>query len=276
MKHHKLITALSICFSTFFHCAAQQESHQDELIESVNVVITDDAYLAPDSVRSGFVSLHLDNRSSEMHSAHLIKLENGYSTQELISAYTDSLRNSGGRPDWMIHRGGVISEPGTSSIIMYLEPGQYTWVCVMGSDTNPHFAGHEHKSLTVHGEPKSGANLPKADLTITMTDDGFDMSESIVQGDQSIDILNSGSKYHLVAISKLNTNSTAQDLINWFSTYQGPPPAQGVIATSAIGPELNARINISFEPGEYILYCMANADGQFHLLDGEYLSSSVN
>ena len=61
----------------------------------------------------------------------------------------------------------------------------------------------------------------------------------------------------------------------WFTNYNGPPPARGIIATSAIGPELTARIKVDFDPGEYVLYCMANAEGKFHLLDGAITSFTV-
>ncbi len=210
-----------------------------------------------------------------MHSAHLIKLDKGYTTEQLIKTYADSMRTGGIRPKWMTHRGGVISEPGTSEIELLLKPGDYTWVCVMGDESSPHFAGHEHKSLNVYGKLDETQNLPQSDLTIKMTDENFELSKPISKGNQSIDIVNSGSKYHLVAISKLNEEAIAEDLTNWFTNYNGPPPARGIIATSAIGPELTARINVDFDSGEYVLYCMANAEGKFHLLDGAITSFTI-
>ena len=102
------------------------ENKEKNEISNVSVVITDDSFNAPDSVPAGYVKLKLLNNSSGMHSAHLIKLDNGYTTEQLINAYADSMRTGGVRPKWMTHRGGVISEPGTSEIELMLDSGDYT------------------------------------------------------------------------------------------------------------------------------------------------------
>ncbi len=253
----------------------EQENKEKRVISNMSVEISDSSFNAPDSVPAGYVNLKLTNSSSGMHSAHLIKLANGYTTEQLIQAYADSMRTGGARPKWMTHRGGVISEPGSSEIQLLLDSGNYTWVCVMGEESAPHFAGHEHKSLKVYGTFGPTPNLPQADLTINMTDENFELSKPVLKGSQAIDIVNTGSKYHLVAISKLNDGAEAEDVISWFTNYNGPPPAKGIIATSAIGPELTARINVEFESGKYVLYCMANAEGKFHLLDGAITSFTV-
>lgn len=278
MKTIKLVVTLLILMTSCNPDNASKESVDNEKKEFqyIPVVITDDSFNAPDSVTAGYIKLRLFNNSSGMHSAHLIKLNNGYTTDQLISAYSDSMRTGGVRPQWMTHRGGLISDPGTSEIELFLDSGNYTWVCVMGDETAPHFAGHEHKSLKVYRKIDKSQILDEPNLTIKMTDENFELDNPIVKGKQTIDIVNSGSKYHLVSISKLNQGSRAKDVINWFKNYNGPPPAKGIIATSAIGPELTARINVEFEPGEYVLYCMANAEGRFHLLDGAITSFTIN
>ncbi|WP_373395853.1 hypothetical protein V8V91_14875 [Algoriphagus halophilus] len=268
-----LLTLLTSCDSGKSDKSENTKINKE--IPSLSVLISEDTYVAPDSVAAGYVHLKLSNEASEMHSAHLIKLDKGYNTDQLIQAYADSMKTGGPRPQWMTHRGGVIAEPGTSEIYLLLEPGNYTWVCVMGDESAPHFAGHEHKAFKVYGEIDQSQKLQAQDLTIEMTDENFELDKSISQGKQSIEIVNSGSKYHLVAISKLNEDAKAEDLIKWYSNYNGPPPARGIIATSAIGPDLTARINVDFEPGDYVLYCMANAEGTFHLLDGAITSFTV-
>ena len=252
------------------------EQKQKVETQTIAVVITDETFNAPDSIPAGYIKLSLSNNASGMHSAHLIKLDKGYTTDQMIKTYADSMRTGGSRPSWMTHRGGVISEPGTSEIELLLEPGDYTWVCVLGDESAPHFAGHEHKSLTVYGTIDASQQLPPPDLIITMTDENFALSKPVSKGNQTIDIVNSGSKYHLVAISKLNEGATAEDVTSWFTNYNGPPPAKGIIATTAIGPALTARINADFDSGEYVLYCMANAEGKFHLLDGAITAFTVN
>ncbi|MBC2839721.1 hypothetical protein [Robiginitalea sp. SC105] len=268
-----LLTLLTSCNSKKSN--KDTENKVKRVNSDVTVVITDDSFKAPDSVPAGLLKLKLSNNSSGMHSAHLIKLDKGYTTEQLIKTYSDSIRTGGVRPKWMTHRGGVISEPGSSEIELLLDSGNYAWVCVMGDDSAPHFAGFEHKSFKVYGTLDKSQNLPQSDLTITMTDENFELSSPISKGNQSIEVVNSGSKYHLVAISRLNEDAKAEDVINWYTNYNGPPPARGIIATSAIGPELAARINVDFNSGEYVLFCMANAEGKFHLLDGAITSFTV-
>jgi len=277
MKNINLVIILLFLLTSCYSKKTKEELEKKEKNEIINVQveITNDTFNAPDSIPAGYLKLKLLNNSSAMHSAHLIKLDKGYTTEQLIKTYADSMRTRGARPKWMTHRGGVISEPGTSEIELLLEPGDYTWVCVMGDETTPHFAGHEHKPLKVYGTLDESQKLPQSDLTIKMTDENFDLDKAISIGNQSIDIVNSGSKHHLVAISKLNEGATADDVTSWFTNYNGPPPAKGKIATSAIGPELTARINVDFDSGEYVLYCMANAEGKFHLLDGAITSFTV-
>ena len=270
----KFITQVYILFMVLIGCKDHNSKVgeiKSELetgkIEKVTVSITENSFEAPENVPAGYVDIELVNQTNELHSAHLIKLEDGYSTKQLIKAYVDSSRTGGARPSWMIHRGGVISENGKANVTLLLEPGNYTWVCVMGSDTEPHFAGIEHKGVVVSGRVDDQIELPKPDVTIVMTDENHQLNSKIKSGSQAIDVVNSGSKYHLAAISKLNPDATQKDVINWFSTFAGPPPAKGVGVTSAIGPGLSARLNLNFEPGTYVLYCMANAEGTYHILE---------
>ncbi len=210
-----------------------------------------------------------------MHSAHLILLDEGYTSDQLITAYADSSRTRGTRPEWMTHRGGPLGEPGESSLTMQLEPGNYVWVCVMGPETIPHFTGHENQPLIVSGDPNSEVQLDDPDVTIRMTDENHELSVPISAGEQSIEIINTGNNYHLAAIAKLNEGSTAEDYMNWFTQPNGPPPAIGVAATSAIGPGLSARMNLSLDSGNYVLFCFANAGGVPHMFQGAIQTVSV-
>lgn len=268
-------------FVLLFSCTSQSsndaESESAELrsIPEVTVVITEASYDAPDSLPAGNVSVVMVNNTEGMHSAHLIHLDDGYSEQQLIDAYADASRNRGTRPDWMTHRGGPLGEPGTSRLSMNLEPGNYVWVCVMGPDTIPHFTGNEHQFLTVHPAEVPTEPLTEADNKILMTDENHELVKPLSSGPQSIDIINTGTKYHLTAMAKLNEGATAEEYLVWMQNMQGPPPASGVAATSAIGPGLSARLDLDLEPGEYLLFCFANADGVPHIFQGAIQTISV-
>ncbi|NMM47743.1 hypothetical protein [Marinigracilibium pacificum] len=244
--------------------------------KKVAIVLTSpDSFKAPDSLLSGYYEISFSNQTKELHSAHLIKLNEGYTASQLINAYADSIRTGGDRPKWMTHWGGVISQNGISKISLELKPGNYVWVCVMGSDSLPHFVGHENKPLHVAVNSIQVTPLPDANVTITMTDENHSLNQPLNSGSQTVEITNSGSKYHLAAISRLNEGSSVEDVISWYQTYDGPPPVSGLYSTSAIGPGLSARMDLDLQPGTYILYCMANAEGKFHLLDGAITTFEV-
>jgi hypothetical protein len=270
---------LSVSFLVLSYCNSTDEAEDQpaELnnIPELRVEISSEGYLAPDSIEAGYVRVSLENSTEESHSAHLIRVKDGHSVEELLSIYADSIRTGGERPDWMLHCGGVIATKGQSEVILDLEAGRYAWVCVMGPDSLPHFTGHENQELVVTESKKPKLTLEAPDVVIRMTDQGHQLSKTPQVGKQVIDVLNVGDAYHLVAISRLSDGSTESDVVSWFKSFDGPPPAEGVIATSAIGPDLQARLEVDFEKGEYVLFCMANAEGYFHLFDGAISSFTV-
>ena len=244
-------------------------------VPTIEVSMDSVSYNAPITLPAGYVTVNFTNKTKEMHSAHLIKLDKGYTEKEMINAYMQTQRTNAPRPDWMVHRGGTIAAPGSSAVTLFLEPGNYAWVCVMG-DAEPHLAGYEHQAVKVEGKIDRAIKLKEADVTITMTDDKHELNPNIQAGSRALDVINTGSKYHLAAIAKLNEGATKEDVVNFYTTFQGPPPFVGVTATSAIGSGLTARLDLDFEPGNYVLFCMANAEGTFHLLEGAIREFTVN
>lgn len=278
-----LIPAFFIVLCWITGCENRQSDQTDLTAESsaprpiptAEVLIEPGLYDAPDSLTAGYVTIKMVNNTREMHSAHLIRLDDGYSSEQLIAAYADSSRTRGTRPDWMTHRGGPLGEPGTSSVTLDLQPGNYVWVCVMGPDTIPHFTGNEHQAVVVKEAETETVPLSEPDTEIHMTDENHELTQPLAAGKQSVEIKNTGSKYHLAAISKLNEGFSTEDYLNWFTAPNGPPPAKGVAATSAIGPGLSARLDLDLEPGEYVLFSFANADGIPHMFQGAVQSITV-
>lgn len=278
MKNQVLLIS---CMALF--CACDSSKSTDQItndtqvmaqITATTVLTTNDSFEAPDSLQAGYHQINYTNQTNELHSAHLIKIKEGYTAEQMIQAYADSSKTGGPRPDWMIHRGGVIAANGEGSTTLLIEPGEYTWVCVMG-DAAPHFAGYENQPVTVYGEVNENEVLEAATATINMTDTNHQIDQKIKAGEARLDIINTGDKYHLVAISKLNEGATKEEALTWYQTMQGPPPFSGLTATSAIGPSLKARIEMNFEKGTYLLYCMANAEGTYHMMEGAFSTFEV-
>lgn len=267
----RILVVLLILLSALISCETNPSKNgidESFQIQKATVTLDADKFHAPEVLEAGWTNIHFTNQTEEMHAAHLIKLKNGYSAEQLLEAYADSLLIGGGRPGWMTHIGGLISEPGKSEITLNLDSGNYVWVCVMGPDSLPHFSLHENQPLTVTGSKGESLSPRSPNAVIKMTDFNHELSNSISSGNNLLKITNTGNKYHLAAIAKLNKGSTADDLIYWYTTFNGPPPAKGIASTSAIGPGFSAWLTLDLEPGAYVLFCMANAEGRFHLLDG--------
>ena len=235
------------------------------------VTVGPNSFEAPEELPAGYVTVRFTNDTDALHSAHLIRLDGGHSVGDLVAIYGEAVQTGTPRPSWIAHHGGVIAEPGTGEATVFLEPGNYAWVCVMGEDSGdgPHFMAHEVQALSVAGPTRGSVDSVSPDAIIRMTDSGEELSVSLRPGPQTLEITNSGSTTHLLAISRLGPSSTVEDVAAWFQDPAGPPPAIGVAATTVLDPGLSAWLNVDLAPGRYVLFCMANADGPPHVFRGE-------
>ncbi len=114
--------------------------------------------------------------------------------------------------------------------------------------------------------------MPAADLSITLTDYDFQVSQPLTAGTRVVQVKNAGVQAHEVAITALSPGKTLQDFIAWEQGGEkGPLPTGrwlGGVGVMDAGGE--ALFTTTFAPGSYLLLCFwpDAKDGKPHIMHG--------
>lgn len=230
----------------------------------------DMAFTAPASIPAGRTTFRFINDGPNLHHMQLLRLEEGKTMADFGAAM-----QGGAMPPWVTFVGGpnVAADPNGSVATLDLEPGNYVLLCFIDTpDHVPHVAKGMVQPLTVTpaGSTAASAPLPPADLTITLSDFAFELSDSLRAGPQEIDVTVTQGQPHEVVILRLNPGKTPADVAAWAATYQGPIPATTFGGTTAISAGQRERIKLNLVPGDYLLICFVPdaTDGKPHLAHG--------
>ena len=130
------------------------------------------------------------NDGPDIHHVQLIRLADGKTVADLLAA----LKAPGPFPSWATEAGGPNAvDPGHElTATIDVVPGNYALVCFV--DTPDHVPSpHEGDGAGVAGtSAPAGASptaTPSADLTITLSDFKFDLSDSVTAGSKNINVV---------------------------------------------------------------------------------------
>ena len=233
----------------------------------VSVTATDFAFAAPASIPAGLTTVRLVNQGKEMHHVQIVRLDEGHTVAELMQA------GHGPLPAWARFVGGpnVPAPQGFTEATMQLEAGTYALVCFIPSaDGVPHLMKGMVKPLTVVPSRQASAAAPAADVRLTLRDYAYEITPEISAGRHVIHVENAAVQPHEVVIMRLAPGKTAQDLLAWEQSRNGPPPALPVGGTSLLSTGQSNLLQIDFQPGEYALLCFVPdaGDGKPHVAHG--------
>jgi hypothetical protein len=233
----------------------------------LTVTTRDYSFDAPSSVPAGLVTVHLVNRGREPHQAWLMRLPDGKSIADFLSAM-----RAGEPPRWAVDVGGpnAVAPGGEEHATLVLTPGRYAFLCfVPSSDGVPHLMKGMTRELTVTG-PDPHATLPPADITLRLVDYAFAFSKPLTSGRHVIRVRNEAQQPHEVTLWRLVPGATPEKIAAWAGHPDGPPPAIsfGGVTGLSYGQEVNWPVDL--EPGEYALLCFLPdaADGKMHTAHG--------
>ena len=239
-------------------------------IRVVTVTARDYAFEAPDTIPAGLTEVRLLNKGTEMHHVWLIRLDAGKTLKELF----DAIGPEGQLPSWARDIGGpnTPGPNGESMAIVRLTPGRYAMLCVIPSpDGKPHVMKGMAKEVTVKpaSSNTSAANL-KIGSTMTLVDYGFQFSQPLQAGQQTIRVKNAAAQGHEVVIIRLAPGRKAADMLAWMEKMEGPPPGAPIGGTTPMARGEENLITLNFTPGDYALLCfVADAkDGKPHFVHG--------
>jgi len=239
-------------------------------IRVVTVTARDYAFDAPDTVAAGLTEIRLLNKGTEMHHVWLIRLDSAKTLKDLF----DAIGPEGQLPSWARDVGGpnTPGPNGESTAIVRLTAGRYAMLCVIPSrDGKPHVMKGMAKEVTVKpaSSNTSAANL-QISSTMTLVDYGFQFSQPLQAGKQTIRVRNTAAQGHEVVIVRLAPGRQGADMLAWLEKMEGPPPGTPVGGTTPMAQGEENLITLNFTPGEYALLCfVADAkSGKPHFVHG--------
>jgi hypothetical protein len=228
----------------------------------VTIIATDYAYEAPDTVPAGLNLFRIVNHGDQAHAATIVRLEAGKTLSDYIEAYREANRTRGARPAWAKFRGGPAAfTRGEGNATLYLEPGNYAWVCfVPGPDGVSHLLKHNQAHAFVV-RPRTGdtpaPSAPEPSASLRMLDYSFQLSPPLKAGRQVICVDNVGDDPHHVLLFKLAPGKTVQDFQAWLQNHmEGEAPSTYAGAMAELSTGAHAYLEVDLTAGEYILVCL--------------------
>ena len=255
--------------------AGSPETGSAPAVNVLTVTASDFSYDAPLEVPAGLTAIRLVNQGPSLHHVQLMKLEDGKTLKDFLGALKGEQF-----PTWATEAGGPAPpEVGdTTTVIQSLEPGTYALICfIPAPDGMPHVMKGMSRELKVG--PPSGAAVaePEADLTVTLVDYDFQLSQPLTPGKHTIRVENAAAQPHEIAIVRLNPGKKPMDYTAWGMKQVGPPPGTIHGGVSGIMPGDRVFIEVDLPPGEYGLLCFLPdaKDGKPHFVHGMAKQTAV-
>jgi plastocyanin len=274
--------ALALCAAALCACRSSVPGSSTREAESqavgaasvVTVTATDYAFDAPQTVPAGWTTFQFVNHGTQLHAAQLVRLEDGHTLAEFVTAYEHAWRTVGPRPRWGIRSGGpgAVEARGSSNATMYLEPGNYAWYCPMNiEDGIPHiFSKGMARPFVVQPRTAAGPQTaPQATVLIRLSEYAFNPSTSLTAGHRILKLENVGTEPHELGIVRLDPGKKLEDFLAWAKDFHGPPPGTVVGGINSLAPGVAGYFEVDLIPGEYVLLCFVTApDGRPHVDHG--------
>ena len=229
----------------------------DEAATNVVEVRGDEyAYVMPERIEGGFVTMEFTNTGDELHEYALARLDPGKTRADVKAFLADPKSLEGGPPDWLTDIGGVptLSQGEAISITRDLDPGTYVMLCfVPAPDSRPHIAHGMVTTFEVGA--RSDAEPPEPDAVISATDDGFDIPE-LEAGEQMIELRNAATAPREFYLYSPNPGVSLPEVEEWGEGgFKGEPRARFLGAMQSIPPGESVYLTVELDAeARYVLF----------------------
>jgi hypothetical protein len=226
---------------------------------TVQLTARDFAYDINDSIVGGLVKLEMRNTGQEPHHAQFGRLNDGVTQQQFTAALMNP--DPGAALGMISLAGGPgIVQPGQSQVVYDdLRPGKYTLLCfVEGSDGVPHAAKGMIDFIDVTAPTGTASTPPTAQLQMSVADFSFTGGDTIPASRTTVEVTNNGPQPHEVAILKLDSGVTVEQLRAMFAATTppaGPPPFEESGGLQAIGRGQKGWMELNLAAGNYAYIC---------------------
>jgi hypothetical protein len=219
-------------------------------------IARDFAFIGPDQITAGWISVKLLNQGEDLHQLQFIKLPDGKTAEDFAAEMT---ANHTRLPAGIQRRGGPNSViPGEQAVAtVHLEQGNYVVICGIPDHRGvPHVALGMLKALRVTPALAKKPDPPHEDITITLADFTFRLSAPIPVGRRTIRVVNKGSQAHEVVVVQLAPRATVNAFLDAFqpgvATLPAGRPVGGMVG---LEPGGEGFFTIDFVRGQYGLIC---------------------
>lgn len=238
----------------------------------VHIVAKDYSFDSPAQIPAGLTTLHLMNQGKEAHQAALIKLTEGKTFEDFMTAFR-AMKPNAPPPSWVVFDGGPngAAPGGTAESTQILEAGNYALVCYIPSaDGAPHIMKGMSRGLVVTPSTAAPAPEPTPTATMTLSNYKFDLSSPLKSG-QNIVRVENADQPHEVVVFKLAPGKTMKDFQAWLPVSDTqPPPAIPYGGVVGLSKGRHAFFTTNLDAGDYVLICFLPdaKDGKPHFVHG--------
>jgi hypothetical protein len=209
------------------------------------------------------------NDGPSLHHLIIMRLDSGKTVADLGEA----MKKQGPPPPWAVIVGGPNAPDPTqeSNATLDLQPGNYVLLCFVDlPDHVMHAAKGMVRPMTVTAASGAPAAAPTADVSVSLSEYAFQVSQPITAGSHTFEVMNVGTQDHEIEVIKLEPGKKLDDVLKWIQKPDGPPPGHGLggaIVGRGAGP---VYFTGNFTPGDYAFVCFIPdaKDGKPHLTKG--------
>ena len=261
---NRFVTVVLLCCAVFLAACDDEgggsngENAAPAVEENVvDVALIEYAFDMPEEVEGGNTTFAATNEGDLPHEIAFGQIEGQRTMDDIMKAL-----EVGRPPKWFKDIAGIpVLSPGVNaSMTRDLDEGQYIFLCFLPTpEGGPHAQEGMIRLFNVSGT--SEAEAPEVDLTITATEDGFDVPD-ISAGTHTIELVNDGSKPHEFAFLSYEEGMTEKDLGKWFqSGFKTDAPAVFPGGMQSIEPGTSVIVEMTFESGR--TYTLEDFEAKF-------------
>ena len=251
-------SAALLCIACFLLAQGSAAARAQDAVVTppvIDIMASDYAFDAPDTLPAGLVTVRLMNHGQEPHHAQLLRLNDGVSFEDFAAAL-QAEGDGALRLVTLTGGPGALSTLKTTEVTLDLTPGSYALACFISSpDGVPHLAKGMLKPLTVTPAEAQDVRGPEVSGTMTLRDFSFEMPATVPAGTVSYRVFNAGPQPHELNILKLAPGATAADVLAWQPDQGAPPPFEAVGGMNGLSQGVDDAMTINLQPGEYVAIC---------------------
>lgn len=240
--------------------ATAQDADYPELV----MVATDYAFEMPGTAESGYVRLTIDNQGSEDHHAILFRINDDATPEQFQDAMMSG--DLGQILGVSSAYGGPNVGPGrSSSVVAYLDPGNYVAVCVIPDPEGVPHAAHGMVAPLEVTDGGADGEAPETDGSISLVDMAFEgLPEGVPAGAQTWEVTNNGEQLHEILVLQLAEGLDLGGVMGILTAEPGAtpeggapagPPFEAIGGTAPMSPGATNYLELDLQPGTHVAIC---------------------